>query len=106
MRYLILAGLLAIYSCKSTQRFEQKTIAIPYKCLCSEDRGDAMTAYLAVAREDREGVDGLIQRGKAIVLAKGVQVRTIGSMEGYTMIRVESGAQIGTRCWLPDQIVK
>ena len=102
-------GLLAcllMTGCQSSARFESRNVKIPYACVCAAERVDATRIYQAIQREDRAAVLGMLARRKAMRLEKGVTVRTIGSVDGLTMIRVESGANIGERCWIPDRIVK
>src|SRR5512143_3564436 len=99
----VVLACLILSACQPAKRFQSRVVAIPYDCFCAKGQSDAALLYTAVEREDRATVYGLIERGKAFQLAKGTQVHTVGSLNGFTMIGLESGRYAGERCWLPDR---
>lgn len=106
MKGILLLFALLFCACQPVKRFEPRIVTIPYDCFCGKGQADAALLYAAVERQDRATIYGLIERGKAIRLAKGVQVHTVGSIDGFTMIGLETGRFAGESCWLPDRIVK
>jgi hypothetical protein len=75
------------------------------KFLCAVEYSSAALVQSAYRRWDLEAMNGLVSRGKAIYLEKGTEVAILKRERGIATIAIESGSEIGERCWLPEVVL-
>ena len=68
---------------------------------------DAMNVGIAVRNSDTPALAGLLARGKAFEVAEGTQVHSGGEIDyGICLVNIESGSQIGRRCYIPTNALR
>lgn len=71
--------------------------------MCTTSASDLGFATSALNRGDEGTITGLVMRGRATRVGSGTQVSVIwrDRDEGRALVKLETGASLGTTCWLP-----
>jgi hypothetical protein len=73
---------------------------------CSKSIGDAASLVAAYSARDLDAVDGLVLRGKAIVLKEGTTVDVLNRDGSIVGVYIDTGSNIGESCWLPESFLR
>ena len=118
MRFLVLIGLLLVMAgCSGstnapatskapTASSEGEVFTLPYNILCSKSLGDIATINRVVQAGDREGMAGLVERGKALALTEGTVVYFVKHDAERATIIIRSGTNVGEDCWVQPSWLK
>ncbi len=74
--------------------------------LCAASASDIVAAIRAGANGDLKGLSALLARGDVKSLEEGDKVTLLFQDGGLSKVRVESGHQLGLRCWIPTGFLK
>jgi hypothetical protein len=68
---------------------------------CGESFDDAALIGIAVSRGDTAAIAGLLERGKAFQVEGGTRVTSGGEIDmGISLVHIESGYQVGRKCYI------
>lgn len=86
---------------------EPRSIVLPRSAGCGRTEQDGMLLYTAIENSDRDGVSGLLLRGKALTLAAGTRLDELSAAEhGLRAVFIASGTYIGESCWIPQVVLE
>jgi hypothetical protein len=103
---VVLLAALTLVSCTSESSPIVEHTVGQAGALCGEDQLSTRQAYDALRRGDKKGAAGLMSRNQVDFLRPGTIVR--GSTrrdDGWTFVRVGSGATQGKYCWIPTNVM-
>jgi hypothetical protein len=75
-------------------------------CYCATDYNSIGPVLRAYKDSDVVALAGLIDRGKAIELAKGTRVYVVGREDGVATVLVESGYHSGQKCYVWGKFIQ
>ena len=71
---------------------------------CGDSYEHGIYLWAAVKREDSDGVAGMLSRGDAFQLKKGVEVSLVATRGSMSAALVDSGFNMGKTCWAPAKM--